>query len=118
MPIIGASLYLPGIFLIFQGAIVYVSDRKSVGLPSLISLPVQLPLSYGEFAASVLAGNALLRGITGAVFPLFGHALFQSLGIGGGSSLLAGLSIIMIPPLILLYKNGAKLRSMSKYATS
>jgi DHA1 family multidrug resistance protein-like MFS transporter len=49
---------------------------------------------------------------------LFGHALFQSLGIGGGSSLLAGLSIIMIPPLILLYKNGAKLRSMSKYATS
>lgn len=98
--IIFASTYLFGIFYIFQGAIVY------------------LPLSYQSYAASVLAGNALLRGITGAVFPLFAHAFFDKLGVGGGSSLLAGLSIIMIPPLFALYKYGAKLRAMSKYATS
>lgn len=99
-PIIGASLYLPGIYLIFQGAIVY------------------LPMSYQQYAASILAGNALLRGAVGAAFPLFGRSLFETLTIGGGSSLLAGLSALMIPPLFLLYKYGAKLRQRSKFATN
>jgi DHA1 family multidrug resistance protein-like MFS transporter len=52
------------------------------------------------------------------VFPLFGHALFVNLGLGPGCTLLAGLSIIMIPPLYLLYRYGAKLRVKSKYATA
>lgn len=99
-PIIGASLYLPGIYLIFQGAIVY------------------LPMSYQQYAASILAGNALLRGAVGAGFPLFGHALFETLTVGGGSSLLAGLAALMIPPLIMLYKYGARIRARSKYATA
>lgn len=99
-PVIGASLYLPGIYLIFQGAIVY------------------LPMSYQKHAASILAGNALLRGAVGAAFPLFGRSLFETLTIGGGSSLLAGLSALMIPPLFLLYKHGAKLRQRSKFATN
>lgn len=99
-PIIGASLYLPGIYLIFQGAIVY------------------LPMSYQQHAASILAGNALLRGAVGAAFPLFGRSLFETLTIGGGSSLLAGLSALMIPPLFLLYKYGAQLRKRSRFATN
>ena len=44
-------------------------------------------MSYPNVAASVLAGNALVRGIVAAVFPLFGHALFVNLGIGPASSL-------------------------------
>ena len=32
-----------------------------------------------------------------SAFPLFGRAFFHKLGLGGGSSLLAGLSILMIP---------------------
>lgn len=47
-----------------------------------------------------------------------GHALFVNLGLGPGSSLLGGLSIIMIPPLYLLYRYGAQLRAKSKYATA
>ena len=32
-----------------------------------------------------------------SVFPLFGSAFFRNLGIGPGSSLLAGISIAMMP---------------------
>ncbi|KAH8927002.1 MFS general substrate transporter [Atractiella rhizophila] len=97
-PIIAASLYIPGIFLLFQSCIVY------------------LPMSYPLYAASLLAGNDLFRSSGGAAFPLFGHALFKTLGVGGGSSLLAGLSAIMIPILFFFYKKGAEIRKWSKYA--
>lgn len=97
-PIIGAGLYMPGIFLLFQSALVY------------------LPVSYPAYVASILAGNDFFRSSVAAAFPLFGRPFFINLGIGGGSSLLAGLSIVMIPALALLVKYGGKLRSMSKYA--
>lgn len=32
-----------------------------------------------------------------SVFPLFGRIFFESLGLGGGSSLLAGISIALMP---------------------
>ena len=32
-----------------------------------------------------------------SVFPLFGSAFFRNLGLGPGSSLLAGISILMMP---------------------
>lgn len=49
-------------------------------------------------------GNALFRAITAGVFPLFGVAFYRRLGLGGGCSFLAGLSILMIP---LLYASRA-----------
>ena len=100
VPTIGAGLYMPGIFLLFQSGLVY------------------LPLSYQRYAASVLAGNDFFRSSIASAFPLFGRAYFKSLGIGGGSSMLAGVALLMIPVLYLLMKKGAKLRAMSKYATS
>ncbi|KAF9516079.1 hypothetical protein BS47DRAFT_1341426 [Hydnum rufescens UP504] len=99
-PVIGASLYIPGLFLLFQSAIIY------------------LPLSYPEYAASVLAGNAFVRSVMAAAFPVFGRAFYSRLGIGGGCSLLAGIAIIMIPCSYVLMKEGAYLRSRSKYATA
>jgi DHA1 family multidrug resistance protein-like MFS transporter len=100
VPTIGAGLYIPGIFLLFQSGLVY------------------LPLSYQRYAASVLAGNDFFRSTIAAAFPLFGRAFFKSLGMGGGNSLLAGVTLAMIPALYLLMKKGAQLRALSKYATS
>ncbi|PWN46852.1 MFS general substrate transporter [Violaceomyces palustris] len=97
-PIIASALYMPGIFLLFQSILVY------------------LPMSYPKYAASVLAANALLRSVIAAGFPLFGSALFTNLGIGPACSLLAGLSLIMIVPLYMLKRYGAKLRQWSRYA--
>lgn len=38
-----------------------------------------------------------LRSTMASVFPLFGSAFFRNLGVGPGSSLLAGLSIGLMP---------------------
>ncbi|GAA5871626.1 hypothetical protein JCM16303_000812 [Sporobolomyces ruberrimus] len=96
-PTIGASLYFPGVYAMFQ------------------CLSVYLALSYEKYAASILAGSALFRSALGAGFPLFGHAFFTNLGVGAGSSLLAGISFLLIIPLWFLYKHGAKLRSRSRW---
>jgi hypothetical protein len=37
-------------------------------------------------------------------FPLFAHALFGKLGIGGGNSLLGGLACLFIPAPFLFLK--------------
>ncbi|KAG9005773.1 hypothetical protein FRB94_001185 [Tulasnella sp. JGI-2019a] len=99
-PIIGAGIYMPGIFLLFQCFLIY------------------LPMSYPNYAASVLAGNDFVRSSMASAFPLFGRPFFHHLGIGGGCSLLAGLSALMIPALWLLILRGPQLRAMSKYATA
>ncbi|BGP30838.1 hypothetical protein JCM10296v2_002597 [Rhodotorula toruloides] len=102
-PIIGAALYLPGIYLAFQ-------EHHDVvrPFPSLLPLPASNPPlpspplalgRYPAYAASILAGNTLFRSVFASVFPLFGKKYFKALGIGAGSSLLAGVSILMIPSL-------------------
>lgn len=98
-PVIGAAIYMPGIYLLFQSALVY------------------LPISYPEYAASILAGNDFFRSTFASAFPLFGRAFFHKLGLGGGSSFLAGIAILMIPALWVLMRKGAELRARSKFAT-
>jgi DHA1 family multidrug resistance protein-like MFS transporter len=98
VPTIGLVFYLPGIWLLFQSLMAY------------------LPSSYPHYQASVLAGNALVRSGMASVFPIFAKAMFVKLGIAGGCSLLAGLSIVFIPPLYFLWRYGAKLRSLSRFA--
>lgn len=97
VPMIGAGLYIPGIYLLFQSAIVY------------------LPITYPKYAASIFAGNDLFRSAIAGAFPLFGKAFFDALGLGGGSSLLAGVSLLMIPCMWMLFLYGHRLRAMSKY---
>jgi MFS transporter, DHA1 family, multidrug resistance protein len=50
-PVIGAALYLPGIFLTFQSILMYIT------------------MAYPTHAASVLAGNDLFRSAIASVFP-------------------------------------------------
>ncbi|KAJ7128081.1 major facilitator superfamily domain-containing protein [Mycena filopes] len=100
VPVIGAALYLPGIFLNFQSILMYVTS------------------AYPAYAASVLAGNDLFRSTIASVFPLFGRAFFTNLGLGPGSALLAGISFLLMPVFWLLLKYGHVLRERSKYAHS
>ncbi|GAA5964004.1 hypothetical protein JCM21900_005864 [Sporobolomyces salmonicolor] len=99
-PTIGAALYFPGIFYIFQCILLYLAQ------------------SYPAVAASIFASNDLVRSSLAAAFPLFGHAFFTNLGVGPACSLLAGISILMIIPLYLLFRYGGKLRARSKYGAT
>jgi len=73
-------------------------------------------MSYYRYAASILASNDLFRPTIASAFLLFGTVYYQRLGIGPGSSFLAGITALMIPILYLLKLKGASLRAHSKYA--
>ncbi|KAF2761648.1 MFS general substrate transporter [Pseudovirgaria hyperparasitica] len=98
MPIIGSAFFSVGAVLLFNSVLNYLSD------------------AYPEHAASVLAGNDLFRSSFGAGFPLFASAMYNRLGVGWASSLLAFLGIAFIPIPFALYFYGERLRKMSKHA--
>ncbi|KZM24427.1 uncharacterized protein EKO05_0001572 [Ascochyta rabiei] len=72
--------------------------------------------SYTIFAASVLAGNGIIRSIFGAAFPLFTKQMYNGLGIHWASSVPAFLALACIPLPFLFYKYGATIRKKCKYA--
>lgn len=72
--------------------------------------------SYTIFAASVLAGNGIIRSVFGAAFPLFTKQMYDSLGIHWASSVPAFLAVACIPLPFLFYKYGASIRAKCKYA--
>jgi hypothetical protein len=72
--------------------------------------------SYTIFAASVLAGNGIIRSVFGAAFPLFTKQMYDSLGIHWASSIPAFLAVACIPLPFLFYKYGASIRKKCKYA--
>ncbi|KAJ7043049.1 major facilitator superfamily domain-containing protein [Mycena alexandri] len=100
VPVIGASLYLPGIFLTFLSILIYIAS------------------SYHNYAASALAGNDFFRSTMASVFPLFGTIYFQNLGLGTGGAVLAGIAVALIAVYYTLWRFAGRLRARSKYAGS
>ncbi|TFK54036.1 MFS transporter [Heliocybe sulcata] len=102
VPIIGSAFFGIGAFLLFQAVLNYLGD------------------AYPRYAASVLAGNDLFRSCFGAGFPLFASAMFRNLGgpggVAWGSTLVGLLAVVMIPIPWVLWKYGARIRQLSKYA--
>ena len=84
----------------------------------MYSLPIQLYLvDTFTYAASALAAASVFRSMLGFAFPLFGQQMFDTLGLGGGNSLLAGLAIALgIPFPIWLWFYGERMRANSSLA--
>lgn len=70
---------------------------------------------YGQFAASALAANAVLRSLFGAVFPLFANDMYDALGVSWATSLLGFVALAMTPLPWLFYRFGPQIRAKSKY---
>ncbi|KAK5685758.1 hypothetical protein LTR17_026957 [Elasticomyces elasticus] len=98
VPLIGVVVFVFGTFLVLQSIFVY------------------LPLSYPEYAASLFAGNDLVRSSMACGSVLFARPLFLNLGIAEGVMLLGGLSIVGIIGTGVIYRYGAQLRARSKFA--
>ncbi|KAH6653053.1 major facilitator superfamily domain-containing protein [Truncatella angustata] len=69
--------------------------------------------SYGIYAASALAGNAVTRSIFGGTLPLAGPSMYATLSPQWAGTLLGLLEVAMIPIPIIFYKYGAKIRAKS-----
>ncbi|GAA5976516.1 hypothetical protein JCM11641_001326 [Rhodosporidiobolus odoratus] len=97
-PMLGAGIYLPGIYLSFQSILMYIG------------------IAYPAYAASIFAGNDFFRSCFAAPFPLAGDAFFRALGLGGGNTFLAGASLFTTGFLYLIYRYGSKLRERSDFS--
>jgi len=65
---------------------------------------------FPQFAASAIAGMTALRCLFGAMLPLAGPKMYESLGLGWGNSMLGFLAIAFIPVPALLFKYGKTIR--------
>ncbi|KIN05754.1 hypothetical protein OIDMADRAFT_154218 [Oidiodendron maius Zn] len=68
-------------------------------------------------SASAVAANGLLRYIFGAAFPLFTLQMYEGLGIGWATSLLAFITVALMPIPWVLFKFGESIRARSSYDT-
>lgn len=74
--------------------------------------------AFPEIAASVTASITVLRSIAGALLPLCGIQMYESLGLGWGNSLLAFVSLGLVPIPLAFYVFGERLRKMSSNSIS
>ena len=95
--VISGAVIGAGILMIFLQGLNYIID------------------CYSIYANSALAANTFVRGIFGAVFPLFATAMYKSLGVAWATSTMAFVSLALLPVPILFFLYGKKLRSMSKF---
>ncbi|KAF7552301.1 hypothetical protein G7046_g7463 [Stylonectria norvegica] len=97
LPIIGTGFLGLGMVAAFMAMSVYLVD------------------AYVEFAASAMAASTVFRSLFGALLPLAGRQMFETLGYGWGSSLLAFIAVAMIPVPIFLLKYGERIRSRNLF---
>ncbi|KAF7185418.1 Polyamine transporter 4 [Pseudocercospora fuligena] len=75
--------------------------------------------SYGPLYGASAAGAAMLsRYSLSAAFPLFSLQMFQALGVGWATSILAFITVAMAPIPWLFWKFGHRIRLHTKYETS
>nr|OQO21459.1 hypothetical protein B0A51_11777 [Rachicladosporium sp. CCFEE 5018] len=74
--------------------------------------------SYGIYAASALAGNAVLRSILGGTLPLAGPAMYRALGPHWAGTTLGLLEAFCIPIPFIFYRYGHRIRLKSKLIRS
>ncbi|KAJ6789286.1 hypothetical protein PWT90_02152 [Aphanocladium album] len=92
VPVIGIIPFSAGIIGVWTPANAYIID------------------AFPEYAASALAGFAVIRCTIGAFLPLAAPAMYASLGLGWGTSLLGFVSLAFVPVPFLIFRYGKWMR--------
>jgi hypothetical protein len=66
--------------------------------------------AFTFYAASALAANTVIRSVMGAVLPLCGQKMYDTLGLGWGNSLLGFIGLALLPVPWAILKWGEFLR--------
>ncbi|KZZ96798.1 Major facilitator superfamily domain, general substrate transporter [Moelleriella libera RCEF 2490] len=123
VPIIGSCLFAIGPI---DNDIVHIEEHKVADCYAILSRNVLLFTgiftflvdAYPLYAASALAANAFVRCLFAAAFPLFGVQMYEKLGYQWASSLLAFLTVAMLPFPYIFFRYGKTIRGKSRYAKS
>jgi hypothetical protein len=70
--------------------------------------------AFTIYAASAVAANTVLRSVVGGVLPLAGLSMYEALGLGWGNSVIAFISLAMIPIPFAFYAFGERIRKSTK----
>lgn len=70
--------------------------------------------TYPRYAASATAALAVLRSLLGALLPLGGLQMYNTLGLGWGNSLLALISLALVPIPAVFFIFGERIRGRYK----
>ncbi|KAL5349954.1 hypothetical protein ACLOAV_004989 [Pseudogymnoascus australis] len=100
VPIIGVAICQSGSYIVMNVLFTYI------------------PNIYPKYAASLFAANDAARSTLAGAAVLFGRPLFLNLGIGGGVSFLAGLSLLCSVGFYALYYFGGNMRKRSRFAVA
>ncbi|TDZ59667.1 MFS transporter prlG [Colletotrichum trifolii] len=93
VPMIGTTIIGIGIMFVFTPLSSYLVD------------------AFTFHAASALAASTIFRSIFGAFLPLAGPLLYDSLGLGWGNTVLAGVALMMAPIPYVILRHGGAIRS-------
>ncbi|KFA53342.1 hypothetical protein S40293_06651 [Stachybotrys chartarum IBT 40293] len=77
----------------------------------MMCLQTYLVDSYVQYAASVIAALTVLRSLLGALLPLAGLSMYEELGWGWGNSVLAFITLALVPVPMLFRIYGARIRA-------
>jgi MFS family permease len=99
-PIIGSAIFGAGTLLAYNGIFTFLVD------------------AYPTYAASALSANVFVRCAFAAAFPLFGNQMYNKLNIHWASSLLAFLTVAMLPFPYIFFRYGKRIRGKSRFAKS
>jgi hypothetical protein len=72
--------------------------------------------AYTIYAASAMAANTLFRSLAGALLPLAGPKMYETLGLGWGNSLLGFIALAMTPLPIVFYIYGERIRTSKLFS--
>jgi hypothetical protein len=70
--------------------------------------------AYGMYAASALAGNAVMRSVFGAALPLAGPAMYAAMTPRWAGTFLGVLEVLLIPIPFAFYRYGDRIRDKSR----
>jgi hypothetical protein len=98
LPLFGAIVLSIPLFTLFVAFLSYLSE------------------SYLEYAASAQAGNQIIRCLVASTAPLWSRKLFDSLGVGGGGSVIGAVAVVLMPIPFVLWRYGGGMRAASKFA--
>ncbi|KAJ3922465.1 MFS polyamine transporter [Lentinula edodes] len=95
---IGMTVFLYGTFIIYLAVFTYLAD------------------CYGPFASSALAGQSLCRNLAATVFPLFTQQMYAKLSYKWANTLFGCIACVLMPIPFILFFNGPRIRSRSKFS--
>lgn len=95
VPLFGTGIIGFGLLMTFMPANTYLIDV------------------FTTHAASAMAANTVLRSLMAALVPLSSQKMYAALGLGWGNSLLAFVSLTLVPIPFLFIKYGERIRARS-----